>query len=232
MNKMRYVLCPALALATYAAPAPAQHPASEMPEMEAMDSSVVMATEMALDAHMRMTAPRRATPGDSTRLRALHEEMRRALGKYRDVRLAEDDGFRRFLPNLKQPVYHYTNWRWALEAAFTFSPEKPTSLLYRERPDGSLELVGAMYTAPARASESELDARLPLGLVRWHQHINWCLPPRGEPARWGEVRDGQPVFGPRSPIANREACDAVGGRFKPRLFGWMVHVAMNGGSER
>ena len=38
------------------------------------------------------------------------------------------------------------------------------------------------------------------------------------------TREGEPVFGPRSPIATAEACDAVGGRFVPRLFGWMVHV--------
>jgi len=42
--------------------------------------------------------------------------------------------------------------------------------------------------------------------------------------RWRETRDGKPVFGPRSPIATPEACAAVGGRFFPRIFGWMVHV--------
>jgi hypothetical protein len=54
--------------------------------------------------------------------------------------------------------------------------------------------------------------------------VNWCLPPAGARERWRETKDGQPVFGPKSPIATREACDAVGGRFAPRLFGWMVHV--------
>src|SRR5437870_1939006 len=42
--------------------------------------------------------------------------------------------------------------------------------------------------------------------------------------RWRETKDGQPLFGPKSPIATAEACEAVGGRFRPRLFGWMVHV--------
>jgi hypothetical protein len=32
------------------------------------------------------------------------------------------------------------------------------------------------------------------------------------------------VFGPQSPIATRDACDAVGGRFFPSPLGWMVHV--------
>jgi len=62
-------------------------------------------------------------------------------------------------------------------------------------------------------------------VARWHQHVNWCLPPlRRARERWREVKDGQPVFGPRSPIATAEACAAVGGRFQPRLLGWMVHV--------
>ncbi|HUL50557.1 MAG TPA: hypothetical protein VLT79_11130 [Gemmatimonadales bacterium] len=210
----------------------AQQPAAAMAEMAATDSSEAMAGEMAHDAHMRMTAMRHPTGGDSARVRDLLEEMHRALGKYQDVRVAEADGFRRFLPNLKQPLYHYTNWRWALEAAFTFNPDTPTSLLYRERADGGLELVGAMYTAPARASEDELNARIPTSILPWHQHVNWCLPPRDEPARWRDVRDGVPLFGPRSPIATRDACEAVGGRFRSRIFGWMVHVALNGGHER
>jgi len=207
----------ALALGIQAAPSSAQEPT---------DSSEVMASDMVHDAHMRMTPARPASSGDSARIRALLDEMHRALGKYSDVRMAEEDGFRRFLPNVKQPVYHYTNWRWALEAAFTFNPDKPTSLLYRERANGGLELVGAMYTAPAGASEQELDSRIPLSIYPWHEHVNWCLPPRDQPARWRETRDGMPIFGPHSPVATREACDAVGGRFKPRIFGWMVHVPM------
>ena len=39
-----------------------------------------------------------------------------------------------------------------------------------------------------------------------------------------ERRAGKPLFGPDSPIVTKGACDAVGGRFFPRLFGWMVHV--------
>lgn len=35
-----------------------------------------------------------------------------------------------------------------------------------------------------------------------------------------------------SPIATEAACNAVGGQFRPRLFGWMVHVmAFSGGDD-
>jgi hypothetical protein len=113
---------------------------------------------------------------------------------------------------------------WAVEEAFRFDPAKPTSLLYRHNADGSFTLIGAMYTAPRMVSEATLNQRIPLSVAQWHQHVNWCLPPRGELARWSEQRDGKPVFGPKSPIATASACDAVGGRFVPHLFGWMVHA--------
>src|SRR5213078_2379927 len=87
--------------------------------------------------------------------------------RYGDVRSAEADGFRRFLPGVRQPVYHYTSWRSALAAQFRFDAVRPTSLLYKEGPRGTLVLVGAMYTAPARASFDELDRRVPLAVARW-----------------------------------------------------------------
>src|SRR5437879_3801805 len=166
------------------------------------------------------TEPGYGRGGPAARVRA----MRVALARYRDVHVAETDGFRQFLPGVKQPVYHFTNWRWAMGEMFRFDAARPTSLLYRTDAAGGFVLVGVMYSAPARASLDELDRRVPLGVARWHEHVRWCVPPRDGAARWRELRDGKPVFGPKSPIATAEACAAVGGRFLPRIFGWMVHV--------
>jgi hypothetical protein len=233
-SSRRWIGLWALVLAAAArAQQPVQTPVQTPVQMGAMDSTdgspamaagEAMGARMAEDAHMRLTAQRRGSAADTARAQALVAEMRRALAKYQDVHVAEADGFRRFLPGVKQPIYHFTKWQWGLEAMFGFHPDKPTSLLYREAPDGDLVLVGAMYTAPARATEDELDARIPLSVARWHEHVNWCLPPRGATQRWREVQGGHPVFGPRSPIATKAACDAVGGRFRGRVFGWMVHV--------
>lgn len=177
------------------------------------------------DLHMKLTAERRAAPGDSARAAALVTRMRSTLTKYRDVRVAEADGFRQFLPGVKnQPVYHYTNRLYALEATMRFDADHPTSLLYQRGAGDSLVLVGAMYTAPARLSDDDLDQRIPLSVARWHEHVNWCIPPRGGVQQWRDSTGGHPVFGPQSPIATAEACSAVGGRFLPRIFGWMVHV--------
>jgi hypothetical protein len=89
-----------------------------------------------------------------------------------------------------------------------------------------------MYTMPRSASLSALDARVPLSIAEWHQHVNWCLPKSGDPpSRWLEVRYGHPVFGPESPIATKAACDVVGGEFQPTVFGWMVHVNVFAGDD-
>lgn len=182
--------------------------------------------------HMTLTPMRPATHADSVRAAAVADTLRRAIARYADVRVAEADGFRPFAPSVKrQKVLHYTRYAWAARAAFSFDPAKPTSLLYRREPDGSLKLIGAMYTAPARASLAELDSRVPLSIARWHLHTNVCIPPLWRRARWSEMRDGKPVFGPLSPIATREACDAVGGRFRPRVFGWMVHANVLEGDD-
>ncbi len=183
-----------------------------------------MTGPMSADPHLALTPLRAPTAADTERAARLVAEIRTALEKYRDVRVAESAGFRQFLPGLKQPVYHFTNRRWALDEVFRFNPAEPTSLLYRQEPDGKFALLGAMYTAPARASLDELDRRIPLAVARWHGHVNWCVPAAGQRERWRETRDGAPVFGPQSPIASAPACAAAGGRFLPRIFGWMVHV--------
>jgi len=232
MTKLAAAAAAVLVALSVATACRAQSPAGE-PEMDAMDSTDQHATHAAheamsgplsVDPHLVLTPPRPRSPADSTRAAQLVAQMRAALVRYHDVHAAEADGFRKFLPGVKQPIYHFTSWRWALRATRRFDPTRPTSLLYREGPGGTLELAGAMYTAPARTPLDALDQRIPLSVARWHEHVNWCLPPRGRRDRWGETRDGKPVFGPKSSIATADSCAAVGGRFVPRLFGWMVHV--------
>jgi hypothetical protein len=226
----------ALALAVLGAAAacraqqPGQARATAMGAMDSTDRQAsaaahdAMSGPMTMDPHMTLTPVGPASAAAAARAESLVVTLRAALVRYRDVRVAEAEGFRQFLPGVKQPVYHFTNWRWALEEMFRFDPAKPTSLLYRQDSAGRLVLVGVMYTAPARTPLAELDRRIPLSVARWHEHVNWCVPPKGETARWRETRDGRPVFGPKSPVATAAACDAVGGRFLPRIFGWMVHV--------
>jgi len=201
--------------------APAQH-SDSMAGMEAEHAMAGMVSNE--DLHMRLTPQRVPAAGDSARAAEILGVMRRDLARYADVRVAEADGYRQFLPGVPAPIAHFTSFRWALASRRGLDPSHPTSLLYSRDSSGHFTLAGAMFTAPPATTDAELDRRLPLSVARWHQHVNWCLPPFGARERWRETKDGQPVFGPKSPIATREACDAVGGRFAPRLFGWMVHV--------
>ncbi|MDB4906596.1 MAG: hypothetical protein JWO05_1380 [Gemmatimonadetes bacterium] len=208
-----------LALASrLSAQQPAEHESHDMMDMHDAPGSAHM-------LHMEMTPGRAATRSDSVRAADVARTLKVALAKYRDPKAAEADGFRLFAPNMRnQRIYHYTNYRYALEEAFRFNPAKPTSILYRKAPDGSMELVGAMYSAPKRASVAKLDQRVPLSIAHWHRHVNLCSPKKGEEERYTERKDGAPLFGPESPIATKQACDAVNGEFRPNLFGWMVHA--------
>lgn len=175
--------------------------------------------------HIRMTPARPATAADSARAARLVATVRDAIERYRDVRVAEREGYRMFAPGLKhQRVYHFTHDGRAIREHFRFDPTQPTSLLYRRNAEGELELLGAMFVAPRRASLEELDERVPLSIARWHAHTNICLPPRRAPERWREVEDGRMRFGPAGAIVTEERCEAAGGRFHEQLFGWMVHV--------
>jgi hypothetical protein len=175
--------------------------------------------------HMEMSPARPLARGDSARAAAVAADLRRAIEKYRDTTAAVADGYRMFAPQIRnQKVYHFTRGWSAVQEACRFDPSKPTSLLYVKGTDGRFVLVGGMYTAPKRFSLEKLDERVPLSVARWHKHVNWCVPPHGQEARWLERTNGQPVFGPESPIATKGACDAVGGVFHPSLLGWMVHA--------
>src|SRR5271155_226408 len=129
----------------------------------------------AMALHMKWTAPRTESPDDCARADALLATLRTSIDKYKDYRVALDEGYKPFHPELPLDEYHFTNYARAAWAAFHFDPTKPTSLLYKRTADG-WELTGAMYTAPKRFSEDQLDQRVPLSVVRWHAHINICVP--------------------------------------------------------
>jgi hypothetical protein len=179
-----------------------------------------MEGHMDMGPHMKMTALRQPKPGDATRAQQVAEAARKASEKYIDYHAALADGYKIFLPNIPQKMYHFTNYAYAMEAAFRFNPEHPTSLLYEKHGD-DYKLIGVMYTAPKRFGEEELDERIPLSIAQWHEHVNFCAAP---PDRRKEMLAPHPQFGLKGSITTQEACDAAGGTFHPVIFNWMVHV--------
>ena len=209
---------------------PASQPQGMDPNMPGMDMDDAKANEAhavhdmtpghhdAHNLHMYMTAPRLQTAEDAARANEIVAQLRAGIEKYKDYHVALNDGYKIFLPNLPQPEYHFTNYANGFLEAFTFNPARPTSLLYKKTSNG-YELVGAMYTMPKRASEDQLNSRIPLSKATWHLHTNLCMPPKEQrdTADWAK-------FGLRGSISTQEACDDAGGRFHSVIFGWMVHV--------
>jgi hypothetical protein len=209
--------------------APSSAPAADHSEMPGMDPADARAGEHTAmqdmahmhggnSPHMRMTSARPASPADQQRANEIVQQLRAGIEKYKDYQVALDEGYKIFMPNIPQPEYHFTNYRNGFLEAFAFDPARPTSLLYKKTATG-YELVGAMYTMPKRATEEDLNERVPLSVAPWHLHTNLCLPPKDNMrhADWTK-------FGLKGSITTQAACDAAGGRFSPVIFGWMVHV--------
>ncbi len=175
---------------------------------------------MDMGPHMKMTTLRDLRPGDQEKADQVVAAARQAAEKYTDYRVALADGYKIFLPNLPQKQYHFTNYRYAFEAAIHFNPDHPTSLLYEKTGDG-YKLIGVMYTAPKNSTWNDLDQRIPLSIAQWHAHVNLCLPPSD---RRSEAWGPHAKFGLAGSITTRADCDAAGGKFMPQIFGWMVHV--------
>jgi hypothetical protein len=174
--------------------------------------------------HITLTPHRAEREGDRARADSVVAIARAAVERYQDVSVAEADGYQRFAPRVRQQrVYHYTSRKAAFRARTVWDPAKPTALLYQDDPAGGLRLIGVMYTAPADTPLDELDRRIPLSIAPWHQHTNICLPPRGEDEA-AAIMGRHPRFGGRGSIATEEACRAAGGRWRSRMFNWMVHV--------
>lgn len=174
--------------------------------------------DQSANPHLKLTVLRPPNEADRKQAEQMAKQLRALLKKYKDYRVAEQDGYHPFLAHLDLPEYHFTNVRYGFMGALWFVPSKPTSLLYRKTSKG-YELLGAMYTASRFATENDLHSRIPLSVARWHAHVNICLPPRAQypAADWSR-------FGFTGSIATEEACAEAGGKFHPQIFGWMVHV--------
>jgi hypothetical protein len=197
-----------------------QQSSSAKGDLEASTESMGHGHHHEMGPHMHMSALRDPQPGDEEKAQKVVDQSRQALERYKDYKTAIADGYRIFLPNIPQKMYHFTNWAYAVGEAFRFDPAKPTSLLYEKNGD-DYKLIGAMYTAPVRFTEDQLNDRIPLSMAQWHQHVNMCKPPKG---REIEMISRTPKFGLGGSISTQEDCEAAGGTFMPHVYGWMVHM--------
>ncbi len=181
--------------------------------------------------HMRMAPRKPATTADTARAAEIVKSARGALAKYSDVKVAEQDGYVKFLPWLEeQSIFHYNHIGNVFGTILGFDATKPVSLLYKKDEKGAMKLVGAMYAAPPGATVDDLDARLPTGIAHWHEHVDFCGPDR-DSVRAGVQKIDAASTAKWLSISSREACAKAGGQFVPRLFGWMAHVYLFSGDD-
>ncbi len=190
--------------------------------MDTMKGMKVMGDSMeAMTNHMCITPTRPELPGDEDRAKAVVDQVRVAIEKYKDPKQAIADGYIQANPSVDQPQFHFNSEANDKAANTVFDPTRPTSLLYYHTAKKRFTLEGVMYTASPSASEDELNRRIPLSVVRWHKHTNFC----GAPAsKANEYLGEHPKFGMFGSIHTRTACTVEGGTFFPEVFTWMIHV--------
>ena len=181
--------------------------------------------------HMHMLPKRDVAAGDSARAGEIVKTARAALEKYTDVKVAEKDGYVKFMPWLEdQAIFHYNNIPNAMSVLGAFDATKPVSLLYKKGDKGEMKLVGVMYNALPSATPADLDARLPTSIAHWHEHVDFCAA-NIDSIRAGTLKVDAALTAKMLRITTRDDCAKAGGRFVPRLFGWMAHVYLFAGDD-
>lgn len=180
-------------------------------------------SEMPAMAHVHMSfTPRRAgTAADTARAIALLEALRQAVAPYQTLEAARAAGYvaRRSPESVKEgKLLHAGRRPGRLRDIGKFDPATPQALLFRRVADGAMQLAGAMFVAPPLATIEDLDAMVPLGVARWHQHMNVCVSADRSSSR-------------RLAHATTEgACSRLGGRFRSQSR-YMVHVMTDAGND-
>ena len=131
---------------------------------------------MSANPHMRMS-PMRVAIGGRLRARATGR-ARGARGARRSTRTfaspsAKATGCSRRTSRTSRSITSRT-CALAIRERFKFDPAQPSSLLYKKDPDGSLRLVGAMYTAPKDATAGRAQcarAARHRAMAPAHEHV-------------------------------------------------------------
>src|SRR5205823_638767 len=79
-------------------------------------------------------------------------------------------------------------------------------------------------------TSAELDSRLPTSVAHWHEHVDFCSASL-DSIKSGAVKADAPTTAKFLKINTRQDCSAAGGRFIPRIFGWMAHVYLFAGDD-
>jgi hypothetical protein len=183
-----------------ATPAPAVKPLEGMP----------------MGDHMWMIELQPLKPGDQARADAILAAAKAYTEKYTDFHNAEKAGLFPIMPGVDQPSYHFGRiGNDRVVAREHFNPSYPSALIYEKTTPGvrnsKYKVVGVMYTAPPASTPEQLDQMIPVSVTHWHQHVNFCSPPKGYKDPNWMIND--PKFGFYGSIKTLEDCTANKGTF-------------------
>lgn len=125
---------------------------------------------------------------------------RAATARFRDVALAQRDGYRRLNSG---PYVDFFNARLVPGTVDAFNPSAPPYLIYRNA-GGTLSLSGVMYALPGGATQPQLARVFPASLAGWQQQVLVCRPGKSPLPQQQAAT-----------IHDRGACEARGGTFVP-----------------
>jgi hypothetical protein len=144
------------------------------------------------------------------------EKARHATEKYRNVNVAEADGYRAIGPDVPGMGIHYVHVAGDRQSgqephSAAFDIERPDILLYEKdssAPSG-YALVGVSYllTANSDTDGQPKNPPFPKALASWHRHSDLCVFP--DRTVKGDLSEDQ--------------CNAKGGQFT-ELTQWMIHA--------
>jgi hypothetical protein len=180
--------------------------------------------QMNMGPHMKMTSYRPVASSDIARMNAIVQNAHVCFDRYKDYHLALRDGYQIFAPDVPQDIYHFASVQNFSQAQTTFDLAHPSALLYKKVSHG-YQFVGVMYSAPASATEDQLNQRVPLSIAPWHLHVNFCLP-AGDMGQ--TLFHANSLFGLTGTIATQAQCSKLGGSFYQSMYGWMVHIPLFG----
>ncbi len=102
---------------------------------------------------------------------SFYDEVTSATARYEDIRTALGGGYIQITQDLPGIAAHFINPTYNRDGDL-MNPEKPETLLYTKRLDGTWRLVGVMFSSESVSDEppsffGALDA--------WHRHENLCF---------------------------------------------------------
>jgi hypothetical protein len=100
----------------------------------------------------------------------LVSSVRRDTNRLTDVHVAEEEGYRPIPVGSRGGVVHYSNETYYGRVLDT---EHPQQVIYRQQPEGTMELVGVLFLMPYGVPGPRIGGPL----TAWHAHDDVCINP-------------------------------------------------------